>query len=671
MSASLQKLMNSSGEEERVAALRRLREEDLHVPLSALAAALGDSSWRVRKEAVDCFIHGAHRHWQVTDAIALLHSEDNAGLRNAATEVLIRLGSSAVPALKAEMATADQDVRKFVLDILGEIGDELCVGTLIEALADTDANVRAAAVENLGKLRAEEAVPALLDAMNLADFSWRFTILEALARIGRTIPVEKLEPFRRDRLLCKALYDCLGSVGDLDALGLLVQGLSDEQRNCREAAALALVKRGDEMPEAVAEVLSRTGNQDRVFALAQMLKGRNSEVRVAAARILSWIGDAAAARELLPLFQDESCAEQAMQALLDMGKDTVCTLVGHNLGTDPMTDPYLVYLAGESRCVELADQVSDCLGASDEKLRMVTARALAAIGSSAHVERLVDLLEDRDDDVREAAVYALCCIGRRSPAVVIGRLIPLVEAELAVVRSCAVQILGDTGAQSCRPYLAMAFKDPAPNVRQAAIHALAQNADDETVETLALALTDEDAEVRALVAESLGVVGGDKSIDFLGSALGDEDIWVRVKALRSLGRIGGERAFGLIAQAMKDPVGMVVLAAVEALTEIDVARARPYLLEALDSEDAEVVKVALHGLGALAEGAGVAEVVRKLIDHHLWDVRLAVVNMLTLPVPEDLRSVLENRLRIEGDDLVRQAMEELLQPTPGHEELRR
>lgn len=671
MSASLQKLMNSSREEERVAALRRLREEDLHVPLSALATALGDSSWRVRKEAVDCFIHGAHRHWQVTDAIALLHSEDNAGLRNAATEALIRLGSSAVPALKAEMATGDQDVRKFVLDILGEIGDELCVGTLIEALADSDANVRAAAVENLGKLRAEEAVPALLDAMTLDDFSWHFTILEALARIGRTIPVEKLEPFRRDRLLCKALYDCLGSVGDLDALALLVQGLSDEQRNCREAAALALVKRGNEMPEAVAEVLSSEGIQDRIFALAQMLKGRNAAVRAAAARILAWIGDAAAARELLPLFQDESCAEQAMQALLDMGEHTVCALVRDNLGSDPMRDPYLVYLAGESRCVELADQISDCLEASDEKLRMVAARALAAIGSSTHVGQLVDLLEDQDDDVREAAVYALCSIGQRTPAAVVGRLVPLVEAELAVVRRCVVQILGDIDAPSCRPYLAMAFKDPAPNVRQAAIHALAQNPDNETVATLALALTDEDAEVRALVAESLGVVGGEKSFDCLGSALEDEDIWVRVKALRSLGRLGGERAFGLITQALEDPVGMVVLAAVEALRDIDVERARPYLLKALDSEDAEVVKVALHGLGALADRAGVAEVVQKLIDHPLWDVRLAVVNMLAKPVPEALRLVLENRLSIEGDDLVRQAMEELLPPSPEHREMRR
>jgi HEAT repeat protein len=661
MSKSIQQAIASAREEDRLGGLRRLREVDLSIPMPLLAEAMGDTSWRVRKEAVRCFLQGAHRHWQVSDAIALLNSEDNAGLRNAATEVLIQLGPSAVEALKAEMATADQDVRKFILDIMGEIGDEVCIGALIEALSDADANVRSAAVENLGKLRAADAVPALLDAMGVADFSWRFTILEALASIGRTVPVEKLAPLREDRLLCKALYDCLGGVGGADAVPLLIEGLSDELRTCREAAVRALFKCAETIPDTVAGNLEHSRRPELTVVLAQMLKSRDAEVRTAAAGILAWVGDIAAARELLPLFHHEGCAEQAVHALLAMGEDTVVTLVRENLGKDAALDPYLVYLAGESGCTELADFAASGLNSPEAQMRMVAARALASIGSVAHVDGLLETLSDDHEDVRAAGVFALGTLGHNHPDLVIERLLPLVEAPQALVRGCAVRVLGDIGDSSCRSALAMAFKDPVASVRQAAVYALTQSADPDMVATLALGLTDEDSEVRGLVAERLGAVGAEAAVVPLGLALGDEDIWVRVRALRSLGQIGGEGAFTMIIQELDDSVGMVVLAAVEALCEIDPVRARPYLLAALDHEDPEVIKTALQNLSRAGDGPWLSEVVEKLIDHPHWDVRLALIGMFEKhSFPDALRPRLEKRLGLEGDDLVRQAMEELL-----------
>ena len=74
-------------------------------------------------------------------------------LRNSAVEALERLGRLAVPVLSLHMDDDDHDVRKFVVDILGNVGDAAAVPLLIKALDDPDPNVSAAAAENLGQDR--------------------------------------------------------------------------------------------------------------------------------------------------------------------------------------------------------------------------------------------------------------------------------------------------------------------------------------------------------------------------------------------------------------------------------------------------------------------------------------------------------------------------------------
>ena len=656
----IQDRLASPDEEDRIEAVRTARELDLSLPMAVLAEALGDASWRVRKEAVSCFLKGAHRRWTAADAIALLHSQDNAGLRNAAMDVLIGMGSSAVADLKAEMAHADQDVRKFILDIFGEIGDEVCIGTLVEALTDADINVRSSAVENLGKLKSQEAIPALLDAMGTPDFSWRFTILEALAQIGERIPLARLAPFRGDRLLRKPLYDCLGSIGDRDAAALLVEGLEDDMRKCREAAALALVTLADRFPEEVKQCLRLHQDDNLATSVAGLLASRDRSVQESAVRILGWIGNSAAAGRMLTLLGDEALGSRVFSALMEMGQEVVCDLVRQYLGEDSAMDVYLVYLAGEGQCRDLAGRLAAGLAAADAQMRLVTARTLTKIGGAEVIQHLLEALDDEVEEVRDAAAAGLAAIGRQAPRQVLEKVSPMVEAARASVRTCAVEILGQIGEPSCRSYLDMAFKDESPAVRQAAVRALAGCGGEDLTAGFKLALTDEDAEVRALAAENLGHVGGDEAVESLGLALTDDDIWVRANAVRSLSRIGGERAYNLVEQLVHDPVGLVAIAALEALAEFDPRRARTALLAALDHDDEEVVKTALQGLGQLPKGGWVDEVAIKMIDHPQWDVRLALVSLLASVENDAIRPLLETRLIIEGDDLVRQAIENLL-----------
>ncbi len=660
MIENVEPMLRSSREEERIEALRQIVEHNLDIDPGLMAPLLGDSGWRVRKEAVECYLTVFAPNRDPREIVSLLHSDDNAGLRNAAMEILVRLGSSAVPALKEEMASDDQDVRKFVVDIMGEIGDETCIGSLIHALQDADANVRTAAVENLGKIKARDAVPALLDAMSEDDFGWRFTILEALCSIGERIPVGPLVPFRNDPLLRKALFDCLGRVGDLDAIDLLIEGLNDAPRKTREAAVVGLANLRENYPDEVAAALNALGDRGVARPLVDLLENRDQGVRMAAIEVLGLIGDGSVAERLLPLVADEACAQTALQALDNFGEDVLCDMVSRNLGRDPDQDIYLVYLAGTGQCAAVADRIIGGLTHDEEQMRMVTARSLAAIGGPECISSLIDALRVSSPDLMEVIVDALGKIGERFPEQVFQAVAALTDDSRDAIRAGAVQILGRLGGPDCHARISLAFKDESARVRQAALGTLDSLPGEERDTLLKLALTDEDAEVRALAARNLGEWGSESMVETLAPALADEDLWVRANAVRSLGKINSERALTLICQALEDSVGLVAIAALETLGAIGGPEVDEALEKALSHPDEEVVKAALQALAGRQDGPWVEKILSDMIDHKRWDVRLAALGLLDNRGVSPFRAILERRLQVEGDDLVQRRISELL-----------
>jgi len=660
MIENVEPMLRSSREEERIEALRQTIEHKLDIDPVLMTALLGDSSWRVRKEAVEYYLTVRAPIRDHREIVALLHSDDNAGLRNAAMEILVRLGSRAVPALKEEMASDDQDVRKFVVDIMGEIGDETCIGSLIHALQDTDANVRTAAVENLGKIKARDAVPALLDAMWEDDFGWRFTILEALCSIGERISVGPLVPFKNDPLLRKALFDCLGRVGDLDAIDLLIEGLNDSPRKTREAAVVGLARLGENYPAEVTAALNALRDRGVARPLADLLENRDQAVRMAAVEVLGLIGDGSVAERMLPLLADEVCAQTVLQALNNFGDDVLCDMVSRNLGRDADQDIYLVYLAGTGRCAAVAERIISGLTQDDEQMRMVTARSLADIGGPECVAPLVDALRVSSPDLMEVIVDALSKVGTRFPDPVFQAAAALTDDSRDAIRAGAVLIIGRLGGPECHARLSLAFKDESARVRQAALGTLDSLPDEERDTLLKLALTDEDAEVRALAARNLGKWGTDSMVETLAPALADEDLWVRANAVRSLGKMNSATSLALICQALQDPVGLVAIAALETLGDIDGEEVNTALEKALSHPDEEVVKAALQALSGRQDGPWVEKILSGMIDHKRWDVRLAALGLLDNRSVVPFRDILERRLEVEGDDLVQRRISELL-----------
>lgn len=660
-------LMASADEDARLEGLRLLGQADPGACLDLVFQGLADASWRVRKEATELFLRFPDRSGRINEVIALLHAEENAGLRNAAVDILVRMGREAVPLLLDQAGCPDHDVRKFIVDILGEIADPRAIPTLLEALDDEDGNVRAAAAENLGKLRSGEAVPRLLDAMRHPDVLLRFTILDALGKIGAPIPLSRLLPFRNDPLLRKALIDCLGLVGDATAVSELLAGLVDPMRNVRETSLLSLVALADRYPVEVRESLAGYNLAGTVEELLVNLdEHQPTSRRQAAVRVLGWLADSRALTPLLQLLGDEVLQRSVLSALVNMALRRPQPVIAAWNTVPVLQRAYLAYVFSEAECADALPLLRDALGSEDARLAQMAVHALGRLGGITELGAMAACLRHADADVRDAAAHSLSNLGRRFPAEILAALEPLLEDNDPSHRSAAIGVIGRLEDPVVVQRLAMALKDPAAEVRRAAIGAFSGAAVNDHLLALQLALTDEDVDVRRSAAEKLGNSSNPEAIEGLRLALRDEDLWVRVAAVRSLGRLGGVAEAETIGLLLDDPVGLVTIAVLETLTELLGEQACPRICTALAHPDEEVASVALRLLSRFEGGAWLPANVEMLVNHPVCDVRAYGVGLLPGLLGEAARPILDRRLEVESDATVRQQIGDALRNLAAH-----
>lgn len=656
----IQTLLQSDQEEERLGALRLIDRKNPEPYKRLLFFAFGDSSWRVRKEATEVFLTFPKIESYIDELILCLYSEDNAGLRNTAVELLIRLGRLSVPALNREITSTDHDVRKFALDILGEIPDERSIPGMIKALNDQDSNVRAAAAENLGKLGASEAVTPLLEAMATPDLLFRFTILEALGQIDASVPVDRLLEYSEDKLLKKALLDCLGRVGDAEAIPFLVKSLSDEMKNVREAAVLALGKISHQAQDFLGNVLGIRSDESVSSSVAELLQDGKPAVQKAAISLLSCIGNKGSVSTLLGLIENTDLRDDAVNALITLGRMDTAALLGAWGGVEGRCKAYLAYIYGEIGATSAVKFLTESAKAEDPELRQVSIQSLGKMADNEVLSLLIDALSDENEEIRETTMQALTDLGQRHRKQTIASISPLLEHEDPEIRMFSVTVLGRLDGDDVEEHLAFAIKDESAHVRSAAIRSLEGKSGAGHLPALMLALTDEESEVRALAAEALGMTHEEQAVDPLILALQDEDMWVRSAAVRSLGILCRVEAAPMIEPVLMDPVGMVSIAVLETLDSLALDDFIKYPVAALEHHDDEVVAAALRFLQFSGQKDWLEGVEGLLIEHPHQEVRLNFARIMVELNGLDCSDKLEKMMSSEEDDFVRQELQMML-----------
>lgn len=649
--------------------------------LSALLLrALGDSDWRVRKEAVQLSIQRAEALLLIDELVGAICQGENVGLRNAALDVLEALGNVAAPALIAALPGVPEHARKFVVEALGESGGAEVVEELGKAAMSDDVNVAGEAIEALAHIAGPAAEEIIRGRLLAKEPFLRLAALDALNRRDAAIPFEELAPLLNERLLRKVTLSALGRTASREALSPLLKALEDTSSAIVCAAATALGRLLSVLdPEGAEGLLLQCSLSERARCALRSVFERESEpeVRRAAAELLVQARDLGALWGVVTQLAREAPSPELASALRAWGLEAVEPLLEMLRTLEvPSERAVALELAADLASVasvatsHVARQAQAALReALNDRAPMVVAAGLRCFAQWAEGKDAVELLRhtlSQDQALARTAAEALEALAQRAPEAVERALFGVnLEGPQGAVLSPVVATLGGSRALDLLQVL-MSVDDS--EVRRAALLGLGRVGGERAAGLVALALADEDIDVQIVAAQVLGRIraedGGAPGISGLVNAACSEFPQVRAAAARALGQTENAQAAGVLADLLCDVDAGVAIAAVDALGQLHPSALAEQLDGALKHADPEVVKTALSALADCLDPAAPERLLAAL-SHPAWDVRQLSAELLGELSVIDAREALAHALSTESDDLAREALKQALEKLEG------
>jgi HEAT repeat protein len=673
--------LNDRDDEVRRLAVERVEVLPAAEAIPHLIESLGDSSWRVRKAAIERLVACSNSDRAVESLVGALGDGENTGRRNAAVDALIHFAGRAMPGLLEALTSEDADVRKLVVDAFAGIADSRAREPLLELLEDPDPNVRAASADALGVIGGGDVPQTLL--RKVTDESEeqlvRFSAIHAMAALELPVVASELGSVLDDSMLGPAGLTLLGRAeGDEDSIAKLLKALSSSSRSSREASIqslLQIVGRTD--PDLTENLVERIrsaaeATECTVSSAVDHLPEADLSMQMA---LIQFLGIASASSAVVPMLlagRDEALSHLVLGTLEAMGNvaEKVIDAEWSTLDSESRRDACVLFGrtdgdAGETRLLSGLEESS--VEVRTAAARSIGSRKLAS-GLAPLVRRLVSAAADDDFESEEELValteglVSLAKPESGSASALTQRAIELLTACLEganeSVRFAVATVVGRVGRPGDSQVVSFLLKDPSAAVRRASVEALARLTPGAASEPLRLALADESPLVRIAAARALGASESDRVVDDLKRLADDEDAQVRAAAVRSLiSRFsrsddvdGRSEAKAAVAAALEDGA-VVILAALEALCEVG-GREAERALEILTRPEPELVREAIRCVGLHSDDAGVESLV-PLVSHADWTVRAEAIQTLAdrglvTGIPAILR-----RLDTEQDDFVR------------------
>lgn len=664
--AELTVSLTSQDEEVRFRALSDAPSKGEPALLDLLIASLGDESWRVRKAAADRLSTYDESEEAVGRLILALGDQDNAGTRNAAADALTEVGSPALEALLGRLEDPDEDLRKFCVDVLGEIGDPLAVEGLVGRLRDEQENVQGAAAEALGKIAGERAEQALLGALEGKDLLVTLSALDALARAGAIVPFDQLRALAPERLLRRPVLRLLARLDGEEALTGLVDGLSDVSRGTREVALSALGRWADAHDPTFVRVgmAVKTIDPSRLASLCEAaLSSADVETVAAAVSVLAALQAIDLVERIIEVAEDERLRDTVERALLAMGAPITQRLTPLLDGlTSSSLEVALAVLAATGDGTTVPDIVR-FLDHPSDRVRIAAVESLGRLGDHRAVEPMARLLGKPDRGLAAAVVRALSAVAHTGREDVLDVCRGLLGADDPQVVADACRVLAAVASPAETPLLQAVLRHEDPRARAGAVGALGALRSPEAADQLRFALADESPQVRAAAARALGRQGNEAAGRALIISLKDEDPEVVGAAADGLGGLGDPayavHLIGLIGTEEHPGSATSAYAALRAIAALEAEELVEALRRAATHPEGEVVKEAAE-LAAGIDGEEGTEVLLRCASHSAWDVRRKAARLLAARSDPSVLPQLRSLLASESDALVSKGLAEAI-----------
>ncbi|MDT8395459.1 MAG: HEAT repeat domain-containing protein [bacterium] len=645
--------LSSSDEEERRRSMEELKGDITEGDLAWLVGPLSDESWRVRKEAIEGLKACAPTQELVAAMIPMMDPSRELTLRNSIVEVLEGMGREVTPFLTMHLHVDQPDTRKFLVDILGNIGDVSTIPPIVELLGDQEDNIRAAASEALASIGDPTVTDALMAAIPGSDEWVIFSLLGALDKLRCTEALPMFFQYLDNQLLAKPSLSGIGNLGSTADGVMLMEMVPALSRGAAKASLLAvgtIYRRhaaAGQFAETTAlrQAAASAAEEGMVdFLIEQLSVSDQLEKRQSLLAVLGMIGSEKAIQAILQFVDDDALEWDVSLALLTVGTADL-TLIKKLLDHfDPLVRRNAVQIleqvGGPGSLPALYEKLDDESG----HVRKDAAKAISTIGDSSSITRLLPLLQDEYSDVAQAAAQALIVIGQKAPGQLSSALVPLQTNADPVFRALLLRIMTEVQTPEWQEMCLSATHDEDSAVRAAAISCLKRSTDPNAVRAVINSLADERPEVRVQAAISLETLKAGEALAPLKAALHDHDPWVRTAAISSLsvqpgavpedledlltgndlmmqtsvvdalGQMAGSGkpgAIGMLERVFDEGTVETRRSVCHILGRVSDSRAYDLIVKAVHDEDPSIRTFAAHALGQQG-GEDAAEILRKM-----------------------------------------------------------
>lgn len=393
------------------ASVRRLAAEGLALAderaIYPLIRALRDDNPGVQDASIQSLISigGEVTAYMVTPLLR----DEIPFIRNAAIVILRALGQVSIPCLYGLLNDKDDDIRKFALDLLGEIREGVPFERIIPLLKDQNPNVRASAANALGMIGQRECIPYLIEGIH--DEEWvAFSVIEAIGKIGDEMALDALlgvlssgsEPLRL------AAIDAISRIDTNTAKDTLKEYFKRTKGIEREVAIKSLLKldtipEGNDIAELVLRLFEESEWDDRLLYLKGLTMLRYHE---AIPLIIDITGSVDPS---MPYSED--VIEEVKSRLREFG----CSNSIINVIKDPQFrfrgKVIAIDVAGDLKCSRAVPFLIELLKTDIRDVRRASIKAIGNIEGKDVKDTLIEAVDDYDGHVRKAAVIALGRIG--------------------------------------------------------------------------------------------------------------------------------------------------------------------------------------------------------------------------------------------------------------------
>lgn len=610
---------------EREAAVKELGTYTEDEAVAGLVMAIEDPDLGIRELAADFLTK--LKGTTAAQLLARFLAHEDIGTRNLASEILVRIGRPAVEALVDQLTCDDHDVRKFIVDILGLIKDERAADAICQRLWDENANVACSAAEALGELGSASAVPHLIAAYQKTP-DLRVQAVEALGKIRDIRALPNLYDWLStdDPLILYSLLDAIGNLGQAESVARLVPFLQHNDQPIAEAAMSAVVSISVRQHGKVNLDLPLDRFAD--FLFDGVKRGIPEITEFTLSRLSHWYGSNVL-RNLLDVigYVDEQRLDQVTEALAQIGSSAGRQIIEKMTTSDKETKLRLLDVVKQVMDEDLARELTRAADDPEPEIRQkiahllglsgyegsistlkrlagdmnghVRAAAFSAMGWLAaddDVEFIMNGLNDKYPDVREAVVGALIIVG--GPRVV-AKLTADLYHESVERQRLAVTALGWIGEADVIPPLLRAINHPDPGVRKSAVTSLARIGNVHDVEPIILALNDENSAVRKAAVSALVILRPESAINNIRLLLDDADVWVRYHTINAISELKSRQYSEYLLPYLDDDQDIIKIAAAKALATMNATDALPALREMSHQRNKDVVQEAHQAVSSL------------------------------------------------------------------------